>query len=188
MTRRTKGPRWRGIIILALAAAVILTTSLVIAKTHVITADATPGRASSYPALVLKGVLTKRIPWAKLPTPVSYNGRKDPDNRHEQLQGLYKGQTLYNLIGLVDDRNPKTFNVAKARRGYGIKLIATDGYTWVVPSAKIIGKKDWIIAKLKDGKPLPTWEGPYRHVGASFIGFRAGQSVRLLVRIELVPK
>lgn len=188
MNEGSHRPRGRGVVILALAAAVVLAVSLVIARTHLIAASTTPGDASKYPPLVLQGVLTRRVPWAAIATTSSYDGRKDPDNRHEELQALYTGEPLYELVGLVDDNDPSTFNVAKARHGYGIKLFATDGYTWTVASRTIIGKSDWIIAKLRDGKPLPKWEGPYRFVGASFIGFRAGESVRLLVRIQLVPK
>lgn len=183
-----RGLRWRGIVILAVAAAAILAASLVIARAQVIAPDTTPGVASSYRPLLLQGALTKRVPWAEIETTDRYDGRKDPDNRHVELQAVYRGEPLFKLIGLVDDGDPATFNVAKARRGYGIKLFATDGYTWVVGSRTIIGKSGWIVATLRDGKPLPKWEGPYRFVGDGFIGFRAGQSVKLLARIQLVPR
>ena len=187
VSERGPGLRRRSIVILAVAAAVVLTASTVVARMHVIRPDTTPGKASSYPPLLLQGTLTRRVPWADIQTTAGYDGRKDHDNRFEELQAFYQGEPLYKLVGLVDDGDPGTFNVAKARQGYAIKLFATDGYTWTVDSRTIIGRNDWIIAKLRDGKPLPKWEGPYRFVGASFIGFRAGESVRLLVRIQLVP-
>ena len=162
--------------------------SLGIAKSHIIAPSKTPGNAATEPPLVLQGVLTRRVPWVRIQTTNSYDGRKDHDNRHVELQAFYRGEPFYKLIGLVDDNDPSTFNVAKARSGYGIKLYGSDGYVWTVDSRTIIGKSDWIIAKLRDGKPLPKWEGPYRFVGASFIGFRAGESVRLLVRVQLVPE
>lgn len=185
MDENRKGLRWRSIAIFAVVSAVILGASIVVSLT-VAQADSTPARGT-YPALVLKGKLTKRIPWAKLPTSVVWDGRKDKDNRHKELQAVFRGETLYKLIGLVDDANPKTFNVAKAKRGYGIKFIAKDGYTYTMDSRRIVGKTKWIIAKLKNGKPLPAAEGPYRHVGP-FVGFLAAPSVKMLVRIELIFK
>jgi hypothetical protein len=176
------GLRWRTIAILCVACAALLAGSLAVAFT---TGSAKPAVKGTLPPLVLKGKLTKRIPWSKLPASVAWNGNKDPDNRHKELQAVFRGQTIYKLVGLVDDKDPQTFNVGKAKRGYGIKLIATDGYAHTMSSRDIIGKKRWIVAKLKDGKPLPKGEGPYRDVG-SFVGFLAGPSVKLLVRIELV--
>jgi len=187
LSERERGPRWRGIVVLAVVAAAVLTASVVVARTHVIHLDTTPGKASSYPPLLLQGTLTKQVPWADIETSGSYDGRKDSDNRHAELQALYRGEPLHELIGLVDDDDPSTFNLAKAKVGYGIKLFATDHYTWTVDSRTIVGKDDWIIARLRDGKPLPDWEGPYRFVGPDFISFRAGQAIKLLVRIKLLP-
>lgn len=175
--------RWKTLIILLVVCAAILAASLAVALTAG-SAQPVP-KGQKQPALVLKGVLKKKIPWAKLPAKVIWNGRKDRDNRHKELQAVFRGQSIYKLVGLVDDKDPKTFNVRKARRGYGIKFIAKDGYTQTMDSRKIIGKKKWIVAKLKNGKPLPKGEGPYRDVG-SFVGFLAGPSVKMLVRIELV--
>jgi len=177
-----RGPRWRSVIILGVVAAVLLAGSLAVALTA---GSAQPVSKAKQPPLVLKGVLTKRIPWAKLPAKVIWDGRKDKDNRHKELQALFRGQSIYRLVGLVDDKDPKTFNVRKARRGYGVTFIAGDGYSHTIDSRKIIGKKRWIVARLKNGKPLPEGEGPYRNVG-SFVGFLAGPSVKMLIRIELV--
>jgi hypothetical protein len=176
------GLRWRTIVILCVACLAVLAASLAVAFT---TGSAKPAARASQPPLVLEGKLTKRIPWAKLPTTVIWNGRKDPDNRHKELQATFRGQSIYKLVGLVDDKDPKTFNVAQAKRGYGVKFIASDGYTHTMSSRDIVGKRKWIVAKLKNGRPLPKAEGPYRNVG-SFVGFLAGPSVKLLVRIELV--
>lgn len=187
MTEETQGVRRRTVVILAVVALVALVASVAVARTHLIRPDVTPGQASAYPPLQLQGALTKQVPWAEIATTGSYDGRDDPGNRHEELQALYRGEPLYELVGLVDDDDPATFNEAKAKDGYAIKLFAADGYTWTVDSRTIVGKDGWIIARLRDGKPLPKWEGPYRFVGPDFIGFRAGQSIRLLTRIRLVP-
>jgi hypothetical protein len=164
------------------ACAAILAASLAVAFTS---GSAKPAAKATLPPLVLKGKLTKRIPWSKLPIGVVWNGAKDPDNRHKELQAVFRGQSIYKLVGLVDDKDPTTFNVARARRGYGVKFIASDGYSHTMSSRDIIGKKKWIVARLKNGRPLPKAEGPYRDVG-SFVGFLAGPSVKMLVRIELV--
>ena len=65
---------------------------------------------------------------------------------------------------MVDDRQAG-FNVAKARRGYKIRFICRDGYRPTIPSRWIIGKKTWIVAKLKAGKRLAGGEAPFRFVG-----------------------
>lgn len=187
MSEGGRSLRRRSVVILAVIAAAAFAVSLVVARTQVITPDAHPGVASDYPPLLLQGELTERLPWADIATTGSYDGRRDPDNRHEQLQAVYEGEPLYELVGRVDDEDPMTFDVAKAQQGYGIKLVAGDHYNWMVDSRTIVGKSGWVVAKLRDGKPLPEWEGPYRFVGADFIGFRSGQSVMRLVRIRLVP-
>jgi hypothetical protein len=178
---------WRGLVVLAVVAAAGLSASIVVARTSLIHPDTTPGKASSCPPLLLQGTLTRRVPWADITTTASYDGRRDPDNRFAELRALYRGEPLFKLVGLVDDDDPSAFNAEKAAQGYGIKLCAADGYTWMVDSRTIAGRDDWIVANLRDGRPLPAWEGPYRFVGASFIGFRSGESVRRLVRIQLVP-
>ena len=53
-------------------------------------------------------------------------------------------------------------------------------------SKTIIGKKTWIVARLKNGKALPEGEGPYRDVGSFIRHFYGRQSVKLLTRIQLV--
>lgn len=178
-----KRPRlsWRAVGVLAGATAVILGASLFVALR---TPDAAPAKGP-YPDLVLKGKLTKKIPWSQLPASVKWDGTK-AGAIPKDLQAVYRGQTLYKLVGLVDDKDPSAFNVALAKKGYKIRFRASDGYSWTMKSASIIGKKNWIVARLKNGKALPKGEGPYRDVG-SFIGHFYGRgSVKMLTRIELV--
>jgi hypothetical protein len=183
MAEPSRGPRWRTVVILAVASVVVLSASVAVSL-NVTGADSSPLGGTTYPPLVLKGELVKRIPWSELPANVAWDGRQDSDNRNKELQAMFEGQTIYKLVGLVDDEDPKTFNVAKAKRGYAIWFIASDGYKYQMDSREIIGKTKWIVARLKDGEPLPANEGPYRDVG-SFVGFLAGPSVKMLVRIEL---
>jgi hypothetical protein len=181
MVEGNRGLSWRVVGLLAAACAAILAVSLYVALRP---SAATPA-AGPYPDLVLKGKLTRSIPWNKLPVSVKWDGTKAGDIPRD-LQAAYRGQTLYKLIGLVDDKDPATFNVARARKGYGIKFIAGDGYSWTMKSKAIIGKKNWIVARLKNGKPLPDNEGPYRDVGSFIKHFYGRESVKLLLRIELV--
>ena len=137
--------------------------------------------------LTLNGRLTKVIPLKKLRANVVWDGRKQGDI-NPSLKAVYRGTTLYKLIGLVDDKNPKTFNAALARKGYKIQFVCRDGYKPTIPSRWIIKKKRWIIAKLKDGKLLPDGEAPFRFVGGPPItqSFDNKLSARMVVRIKLI--
>jgi len=137
--------------------------------------------------LTLKGKLTRVIPRSKVRANVTWDGRKQ-GNISPSLRAVYRGTTLYKLIGLVDDKNPKAFNVARARKGYKIQFICRDGYKATIPSKWIIKKKTWIIAKLKNGKLLPKDEAPFRFVGGPPITqpFNNKLSARMVVRIKLI--
>ena len=172
---------WRAIGILAAVATIILGASLFVALRPTDAAPAT----GPYADLTLKGKLTKRIAWAQLPASVSWDGTK-AGAIPKDLQAVYRGQTLYKLIGMVDDKDPASFNVALAKKGYTIRFLATDGYHWDMKSATIIGEKGWIVARLKNGKALPAGEGPYRDVGSFIHHFYGRQSVKLLTRIQLI--
>jgi hypothetical protein len=135
--------------------------------------------------LVLKGRRTVKIDYLDFPVTSTWDGTK-PVNINKEFRGLYRGRPLYQLIGMVDDKNPKTFNTKLARKGYTIELIASDGYTWTISSKTIIGKKHWIVASLKDGKALSSAEGPYRYVGSFIRPFYGKPSVKKLVAIKLI--
>jgi hypothetical protein len=135
--------------------------------------------------LVLKGRRTARIGYLSFPTPVTWNGNK-AGNINPTLRAVYRGQTLYKLVGLVDDKHPKTFNVALAHKGYKVEFIGRDGYTWTISSKTIIGKKRWIVASLKDGAVMSSDEGPYRNVGSFIKPFYGKPSVSELIKIKLI--
>ncbi len=98
-----------------------------------------------------------------MPATVAWHGEK-AGNINPSLRYVYKGQTLYKLVGLVDGGGPG-FDVARARRGYKIQLVCRDGYKPKLPSRWIVGKKRWIVAKVKDGRLLEGDEAPFRFVG-----------------------
>lgn len=137
------------------------------------------------PSLVLKGKLRRTIKWGKLPVSVKWDGRK-AGNINPSMRAVYRGQTLYKLVGMVDDKDPKSFNVKKARKGYKIRFICTDGYKRTIKSRSIIGKKTYIIARLKNGKALPVGEGPYRYVGGFIKPFYGKDSARMIKEIRLI--
>ena len=135
--------------------------------------------------LLLVGKLKKRIPWRDISTNVVWNGNK-AGNINPDLRAVYRGETIYKLIGLVDDKKPGSFDVALAKKGYTIRFMGSDGYHWDITSQSIIGRKGWIVAKLKNGKALPTGEGPYRDVGSFIKPFYGKPSVFNLVEIKLI--
>ena len=66
--------------------------------------------------LTLQGKLKKVLPIGKVPATVAWHGEK-AGNINPSLRYVYKGQTLYKLVGLVDDRTRGSFNVALAKKG-----------------------------------------------------------------------
>jgi hypothetical protein len=172
--------RWLTIAILVVVCAAILGVSLYVSR-HT---DSPPAKGPQ-PDLVLAGKLTKHVAWRDLSVNVSWDGTKVGDIPVD-LQAVYRGETLYQLIGLVDDDDPSGFNVALANKGYEIRFMATDGYEWAMSSKAIVGQTQWILARLKNGKPLPKGEGPYRDVGSFIRHFYGRESVKMIKRIELV--
>jgi len=144
--------------------------------------------------LTLKGRITKVLPIRKVPATHSWDGTK-AGNINSSLRYVYKGQLLYKLLGLVDDKKPG-FNVAKAKRGYTIKLICLDGYKPTF-SSKILFRKgklrtDLIVAKKKiiAGvlQLLPASEAPFRFVGGPPVTqpFNNKLSAYMITKIRLI--
>jgi hypothetical protein len=104
------------------------------------------------------------LPISRVPATVAWHGEK-AGNINPSLRYVYKGQTLSKLVGLVDDGDPGSFNVSLAKKGYQIQFVCRDGYKPKIPSKWIVGKKTWVVAKLKSGKPLEGDEAPFRFVG-----------------------
>jgi hypothetical protein len=123
---------------------------------------------------------------AKMPAKVAWHGELAGDI-NPSLKYTYKGQTLYKLIGMVDD-GKAGFNVARAKKGYKIRFICRDGYKPTIPSRWIIGKKTWIVAKKKAGKLLQGGETPFRFVGGKPITqpFNNKLSAYGVIKIRLI--
>ena len=137
------------------------------------------------PTLTLIGKSTKVIERSQITAKVYWDGNKEGDI-NPSLLAVYRGQTLYKLVGKVDDADPSTFNTAKAKRGYKIRLICSDGYKPTIGSKRIIGKTKWIIAKLKDNELLPEGEAPFRFVGSFVEPFNCKLAARMVIKIRLI--
>jgi hypothetical protein len=180
MKDKPKRLSWRTIAVLVAVCAVIFGVSLYVSR-H---AGSSPAKGP-YRELVLVGKLTKHLAWSDLSSNVTWDGTKASDIPAD-LQAVYRGETLFKVIGLVDDEDPNSFNVALAKKGYKVRFVAADGYQWAMNSAAIVGQTHWILARLKSGKPLPAHEGPYRDVGSFIHHFYGRESVKMITRIELV--
>jgi hypothetical protein len=70
----------------------------------------------------------------------------------------YKGVPLWRVVGLIDDRNPATFNWKLANgKGYGVRVTGIDYFSYVYSSRQIAALgKSLILAGTANGAPL-TW-------------------------------
>ena len=108
-------------------------------------------QASAYTTtLTLVGKRTITLERSQVRARVSWDGTQE-GNINPTLRYVYQGQTLYKLVGKVDDADSARFNRAKAEAGYRIRFVCRDGYRVSISSRRIIGKKHWIVAKKKDG-------------------------------------
>ena len=140
--------------------------------------------------LTLQGKGTKVLPIRKVPATATWDGTK-AGNINPTLRYVYKGQLLYKLLGQVDG-GTSGFNIARAKKGYKVKLYCLDGYTPSF-SSKMLFKKgklrtDLVVAKLKAGQLLPDGEAPFRSVGGPPVTqpFNNVLAAYKLVKIRLI--
>jgi len=143
-------------------------------------------QASAYTTtLTLVGKRTVTLERSQVSARVSWDGTQE-GNINPTLRYVYRGQTLFKLVGKVDDADPTSFNRAKAEAGYRIRFVCRDGYRVSISSRRIVGKRRWIIAKKKDGALLPDGEAPFRFVGSFIEPFNGKLSARQIVKIRLI--
>jgi hypothetical protein len=69
----------------------------------------------------------------------------------------YKGMSLAELVGIIDDKDPTTFNkkLATTGAGYGVQVVGIDYFSYVYSSKQIaaLGKK-LVVADKANGMPL----------------------------------
>jgi len=70
----------------------------------------------------------------------------------------YKGVPLWRVVGLIDDRDPTTFNRKLANgKGYGVKVVGVDSFSYVYSSQQIAALGNaLILSGTANGAPL-TW-------------------------------
>ena len=102
---------------------------------------------------------------------------------------VWEGMPLWLFAGFVDDEDQHSdhaFNTELAEAGYKVVLTATDGYSVTVDSTDIIRNKNYVVANLLNGTPIPesdkNW--PLRLVGPAV---DKSTSISQIVRMELVP-
>ncbi len=99
---------------------------------------------------------------------------------------LYEGLPLWIIISIVDGKDDPEghylFDDDLARRGYEVRIVASDGFTATVNSTMLWRNDKIILAYLKDGDIL-TDEWPLRLVGE---GLSSKQMVKNIARIEMV--
>ena len=79
------------------------------------------------------------------------------------------GIPLWALVGFVDDEikhEGPAFNDALADAGYSVEIIASDGYTVTMESARVKRNDNIIVAITANGNPLPEKYYPLRLVGS----------------------
>ena len=100
---------------------------------------------------------------------------------------MYAGQTLYKLVGKVDDGDPTSFNRAKAKAGYKIRFICADGYRETHHrSRRIIGKTTGSSRRRRRASCCPMARRPIRFVGSFIEPFNGKLSARQIYKIRLI--
>ncbi len=83
---------------------------------------------------------------------------------------MYSGFPLWVVLSIVDGKmDPEghyLFDDDLAAGGYGVEVIAGDGYSRTLNSTLVARNDDIILAYKKDGEVLPEDEGPLRVVGS----------------------
>ena len=85
------------------------------------------------------------------------------------ISAEYTGFPLWMLMGYVDDpqyaphhqdKSILAYDEAAAKAGYGIQIMASDGFAVTLDSREVDGNADVIIAMYKNGEKLPDNEAP----------------------------
>ena len=102
---------------------------------------------------------------------------------------LWEGMPLWLLAGFVDDEDQhsyEAFNTELAEAGYNIVLSAADGYSVTIHSTEIIRNRDYIVASLLNGNPIPesSPDWPLKLVGPKV---SKSASISNIVEMKLVP-
>jgi hypothetical protein len=100
---------------------------------------------------------------------------------------IYEGIPLWLLVGWVDDddaHGPDSFNDGLANRGYDVRVIATDGFSYTFPISDVARNDNIIVASTVNGLELPSGEYPLRLVGSDVT--LGKQRIKQIAEIELL--
>ncbi len=129
-------------------------------------------------ALELDGAENIVLPQDNFENQVVVNGVQWVENGSKTWNGL----PLWQLVGMMDDKDPNTFNDALAATGYDVTVIATDDYSKTFNSADVARNDDMVVANTLNGAELTPDIYPLKLVGP---GLSSGQKVSMICRIEL---
>ena len=100
---------------------------------------------------------------------------------------VYEGLPLWLLVGWVDDddaHGPDSFNDELADRGYDVRVIATDGFSYTFPISDVARNDNIIVVSTINGGELPTDTYPLRLVGSDVTSGK--QKIKKIAEIELL--
>jgi hypothetical protein len=103
-------------------------------------------------------------------------------------QGTWNGTALYNILGLVDDADPATFNTTLAGY-YQVKLTAIDGFSTTFSfTSPLPDAGNYIVADKKNGEIAPVQSGNSNNPGypLRFTGAASPKKTGGLCKIELL--
>ena len=99
----------------------------------------------------------------------------------------WSGTPLYLIAGRVDDENKHStgaYNATLAKAGYTIELQAADGYSVMLDSTKIDGRKDILLAYQVNNNNLTEKDFPLRLVGTDLTGKESiGGVVKIILHL-----
>ncbi len=104
----------------------------------------------------------------------------------------WKGTPLYLLVGRVDDENKhenSAFSVDLADQGYSIEIVAEDGYSVTLDSARVKNNKEIIVAYQVNDNPLIDTDFPLKLVGPALAkDENIGQIAKIIVHLDQKPE
>jgi hypothetical protein len=100
----------------------------------------------------LRGAISRDLTYTQFAALQKSVGARWTDASHDTWAGI----PLWRLVGLVDDKNPKTFNSSLAAKGYSVQVVGLDGFTATLLSTdkSWVHSKTAIVADEMDGAPL----------------------------------
>jgi len=137
--------------------------------------------------LTLDGAIEETIDRASFESCVNCHKSTWKDDKAQEWTGI----PLWLLLGFVDDEikhEGPAFNDSLAQTGYLSDVIAADGYTISLDSARVARNNDMIVAHSVNENPLPDQYFPLRLVGSAVEkNEQIGQITKLMLNLKDIP-